>query len=286
MQIIHNYRHNAALRHSFNTLAEKTFGLNFENWYQNGFWGDNYDPYSIVIDGEVAANVSLNRTDLLIDGEVKRVYQLGTVMTDERYRNRGLIRVIMTEIEKDTAGADGIYLFANDSVVGFYPKFGFTRGTEHIYTREVTQVTDCTMRRIPMDFPAQWKLLSDAMAVSQFQMGCQMVNNPELIFFYVTQFMQDCVYFSKELDAYVIAEVEEGNLLIHNIFSGANISLDSVIAAFGSEIHTVTLGFAPESADGFTVSDYHEEDSTFFVKGSFFEEFTAKKQRIPSLSHA
>ena len=60
MVIEKNYRDNAALRESFNKLAEKVFGLSFENWYQNGFWKDNYIPYSAVIDGEVVANVSVN----------------------------------------------------------------------------------------------------------------------------------------------------------------------------------------------------------------------------------
>ena len=286
MEIIKNEGHNESLRRSFNAPAEKTFGLNFENWYQNGFWGDNYNPYSVVMDGEVIANVSLNRTNLLVNGEVKRVYQLGTVMTDEAYRNRGLIRAIMAEIEKDTADADGVYLFANDEVVEFYPKFGFTRGAEFICTREVKQDTACTMKPIPMDSPENWDVLNKAMEVSCFREGCRMVDNPGLIFFYVSQFMQDCVYFCEELDAYVIAEVEDGNLLIHNIFSGADVSLDAVIRAFGSEIHTVTLGFTPASTEGFTVSDHHEEDSTFFVKGSFFREFSENSMRIPSLSHA
>ena len=40
-EIVKNYRHDARLRASCNALAEKTFGLNFENWYQNGFWNDN-----------------------------------------------------------------------------------------------------------------------------------------------------------------------------------------------------------------------------------------------------
>ena len=31
MNVIKNYRDNAALRASFNALAEETFGLNFEN---------------------------------------------------------------------------------------------------------------------------------------------------------------------------------------------------------------------------------------------------------------
>ena len=99
IEILKDYRENAELRHSFNELAKKTFGLNFEDWYQNGYWTDKYNPHSI---------------------------QLGTVMTDEAYRNRGLIRLIMEDIEKEYADkADGMYLFANDSVLSFYPKFGF-----------------------------------------------------------------------------------------------------------------------------------------------------------------
>ena len=64
MQIVNGYRDNKKLRDSFNELAEKVFGLNFENWYQNGFWNDNYNPYSIIVDGKVAANISVNQCDM------------------------------------------------------------------------------------------------------------------------------------------------------------------------------------------------------------------------------
>ena len=119
MNIIHGYRHDKALRDSFNALAEQSFGLNFEGWYQNGFWGDNYDPHSIVLDGKVVANVSVNRTDLLVAGKRYQILQLGTVMTDPAYRGRGLSRAIMEAIEPALADADGVYLFGNDSVVDF-----------------------------------------------------------------------------------------------------------------------------------------------------------------------
>ena len=52
-EVIKNYRENNPIRQSFNELAEKTFGLNFEDWYQNGFWGENYNPYSIVQEGKL-----------------------------------------------------------------------------------------------------------------------------------------------------------------------------------------------------------------------------------------
>ena len=68
MEIVKNIRENEALRRSFNALAEKTFGLNFEGWLQNGYWTDNYIPYAMVEDGRVIANVSANRTDMLVSG--------------------------------------------------------------------------------------------------------------------------------------------------------------------------------------------------------------------------
>ncbi|MDE7285724.1 MAG: GNAT family N-acetyltransferase, partial [Lachnospiraceae bacterium] len=111
-EIIRNYRNQNELRCSFNQLACKTFdGLDFEEWYQNGYWSERYDPHSIVIDGKVVANVSVNFMDFLWKGQRKRFIQLGTVMTQEGFRNQGLIRQIMNEIEKEYGQkVDGIYL--------------------------------------------------------------------------------------------------------------------------------------------------------------------------------
>lgn len=286
MEIIKHYRDNAALRGSFNALAEKTFDLNFENWYRNGFWGDNYAPYSVLEDGKIVANVSVNRTDMVIGGERKRLYQLGTVMTAEEYRGRGYIRAIMEEIDKDIADADGVYLFGNDNVVTFYPKFGFVPGKEHCCSKAVTQTGENRMEQIPMDGPEGWNRLRRAMETSTFRTGCRMVDNCELIFFYVSQFMQECVWHDAATDIWVIAEQEEGNLLIHNVFSGNPVSLDAVIGAFGSSVTSVTLGFAPVEPEGWACREYHEEDCNFFVRGEAFRNFADKKLRIPSLSHA
>ena len=91
-ELIKNYRKNDELRHSFNELAKATFGLDFEDWYQNGYWGENYIPYSIVKDGNVIANVSVNITDMNWKGSKKHFIQLGTVMTAESYRNQAIYK--------------------------------------------------------------------------------------------------------------------------------------------------------------------------------------------------
>lgn len=286
MDIRKHYEKDPALRQSFNALAEKTFGLNFENWYQTGFWQENYVPYSVILDGQVVANVSLNRTDMIIHGEEKRLYQLGTVMTRQEYRNQGLIRRIMAEIEKDIADADGVYLFANDSVLTFYPKFGFQKAREYVYSKALAQTGECRMERMPMTGPREWNTLQQAMESSTFPAGCRMVGNPGLIFFYVTQFMGECVYHCDDLNTWVIGEVEDGALLLHNVFTSEPVSLTDVLDAFGPQIHSVTLGFTPADPTGFVCRELREEDTTFFVKGAVFRAFSQARLRIPSLSHA
>lgn len=61
-----NYKNNEILRNSFNELAEKTFGINFEKWYKEGYWGESYIPYSLVYNNRVVANVSVSIMDIMI----------------------------------------------------------------------------------------------------------------------------------------------------------------------------------------------------------------------------
>ena len=284
MELIKNYRENEALRCSFNALTEKTFGFHFEDWYQKGYWGEDYRPYSMVEDGRVVANVSVNHTNFNLNGRIVRLIQLGTVMTDEAYRNRGLIRTIMEEIERDYAGkVDGMYLFANDEVVEFYPKFGFCQGQEWQYSTTVGNFGPCRMRRVSMAEAENRIAFERGMARSAPIGAFDMAGNHGLIFFYVASFMADCVYYSPELDAWAIAEKDGEKLMLHAVY-GAD--AESIIAAFGGEIRRVALGFAPADAAGYERELLREEDCTFFVKGVFFEEFDARCLRIPTLSHA
>lgn len=286
-QLIHNYRHNDILRASFNELARETFDLSFEDWYQNGFWSDNYDPYSIVTDNQVIANVSVNKTDMLLDGCVKHFLQLGTVMTKEGFRGKGFIREIMAKIEEDYHGEnDGVYLFANDSVLSFYPRFGFRESSEYQYARQVSYPAKNQFANISMSHPAAWKRLLSAMDTNVFHGRLDMLHNHGLIMFYVTKFMQENVFYHQESDTYVIAELEGDTLILHNVLSKTIPDLETVLSLFGESIHQVILGFTPLDATGFEVMPLREEDCTFFIKGETLSVIENEKMRIPSLSHA
>ena len=280
-----NYRNNDALRASFNRLAEKTFGLNFENWYQNGFWKDNYIPYSVVIDGEVVSNVSVNACNMNYKGKIVKLIQLGTIMTDNDHRGKGYARVLMEEVIKDYDGkVDGIYLFANDSVLEFYPKFGFKEAKEYQYTKEVTISDECKAQNIPLkgkdDFDRAIKILD----TNEQNAELYMVGNSGLYMFYLSQFMTENLFYIEECGSYAIAEMEDDTLILHTIIG--NGAVDEVIRAFGSKIKKVVLCFTPKDTGGFEKTELHEEDTTFFVQGKFYENSCDDEYMMQAITHA
>ena len=286
-EIKKNYKENAKLRQSFNELAKKTFSLDFEDWYQNGYWKENYNPYSIVHENQVVANVSVNITDVIWDGVKKHFIQLGTVMTDEAYRNQGLIRMLMEEIDKDYGQkADGIYLFAGADVLEFYPKFGFQKAAEYQYSKQVKHQKEKTMKQILMNEKPAWDTLEKAIKRSVVCGSFDMVGNSDLSMFYVTKFMQENVYYDELLDVYAIAEIEEDNIFIHNVFAEKKVDLDAIIEAFGKEIKKVTLGFVPRNKESYSVEEIKEEDTTLFVKGKGFKDFDEARVMFQTLAHA
>lgn len=285
-RIVKGYRADDALRRSFDALAKRTFGLTFEDWYQNGFWGDDYVPYSVVVDGEVAANVSVNRTDFVLDGEKKRFIQLGTVMTDERYRGRGMIRRLMAEVERDCAGkADGVYLFANDTVLDFYPKFGFRRAAEVRYARAPEPCGAASAVRVPMRDRGSWDRLTAVIRSSAPCGRFSLCGNTGLPLFYVSKFMQDCVY-RVAPETYAVAELEDGVLHLHAVYAEKQPAPEAVARAFGGAVRRVQLGFTPLDTTGWEAETVREDDTTLFVRGAGFRDFERRGLMFPMLAHA
>jgi len=284
MQIKHDYKDNKDLRDSFNELAEKTFGLNFENWYQTGFWKENYNPYSVIEDGKVVANVSVNRCDMNYKGKTVHLIQLGTVMTDPDYRGKGYSRLLMEQVLKDNEDADGIYLYGNDSVAEFYPKFGFVESKEYCYSKDVTIDAERTASTVPMACKKDWDKMADIISSTEQNADLYMVNNTGLYMFYLSQFMQENTFHISTLDTYAIAEIEDDTLILHAVIGTGDI--DKVISSFGKEIKHVLLNFTPKDTTGFTKSVIEEDDTHFFVKGWFFEENKDTAFMFQAITHA
>lgn len=281
-----NYQENEKLRNGFNRLMEKTFCLNFENWYQNGYWKDQFNQYTLFEGEEAVSNVSAYTMDFDWNGTKKHVVQLGGVATDEQYRKQGLNRKVLEAAIKDYENkVDDILLLANHTVVEFYPKFGFQRCRQWQCSKEVNITTESTVVPVPMTERAHWKDIEEALMRSASNSALELKRNPELIMFYLTEFMQNNVYYIKSLNTYVVAEIEENELTLSQVFAPEVIDLDKVYEAFGKEIKHVTLEFTPLNSESYVQTEILNPDDNLFVMGKDVEMFEKQKIMIPVLAH-
>ena len=136
LTFVKDYKKDDGLRQSFDALAKKTFGISFEDWYQNGCWDDNYITYSFHDAGKIVANASANRMTIKMKGvqETVSAIQIGTVMTDPAYRRKGLAYALIQKIFEDFDAEVSLYYLAADiEAMPLYEKCGFVEIAETCY---------------------------------------------------------------------------------------------------------------------------------------------------------
>lgn len=288
-ELVSDYRNNESLKESFNALAMKTFELDFRGWYNRGYWNEKYIPYSFVDEGKVISNASVNKMSIIIDGKMYKGIQIGTVMTDENYRNKGLAKQLMQHIMKEYENTyDFMYLFANDTVLDFYPKFGFTRLHESEFSLDLAKSS------IQRSIDAKVKQLTienDLELIEKFaknrhvnSMILDVENNESLLMFYFTLVFYEAIFYVEDLETIVLMEEEEDTLHIFDIISLNEPDVKAVLASIVNETtKKVIFNFTPGfSIEGMTVTIMPNDDDALFVlttesllKGNFMFPLTS-----------
>lgn len=286
-EYITGFKDDDELRASFNELTENTFGFNFVDFYENGFWGDKYIPCSVMDRGRIVANVSVNLMDFYVDGIKKRYIQLGTVMTDREYRGQGLSRYIMERVVSEYKDKfEAMYLFANDRVTDFYPKFGFVRAKEYCCSRNVDFTgMKRTIGKVNMEDKEERKKLLDTVE-KIFPNDRLTMDNYGLYGFYLTGPMKDMVYYCGSQDAYAVVEIQDYTLLLHQVIADHKVDIERVIESFGEGIHKVVLGFPPIDDGGYEKNIYMPEYTNLFILGDGLDIIEKNRLMFPILSHA
>ena len=290
-----NYKDNDFIRAALNSLTRDTFGFDFESWYQNGYWKDDmYMPHSLMDGERMVANVSANRMEFVIGGEFKYFIQIGTVMTAKEYRGQGLGRYLIEKvIDTYRDVCDGIYLFGNDSVLEYYPKFGFEVSKEYVYKkqllvdglREKTPLNQKYSEFIKIENPSNEdrNIFFDYVRHAVSNDGMTM-RNVGLMGFYLHD-MED-VYYSERLDTYVVADIKDNTLHLNCIIAKKAVELNDILESFAGAADTVILDFVPSNKRGFEVVEFEEEDCTLFYIGEELKRIEREQLHFPSISHA
>lgn len=283
--LIKNSIANDKYRDGYYQLAKDTFRLSFENWYNSGYFDGKHVPYTLFDGDKAVANISVNFMDVVFEGHRKKYVQLGTVMTDKEYRGKGLQKYIFIEIMKDLQGkADAIFLFANKTVLEFYPKLGFVKDEEYAFAKTINGTLG-NLRQLDMTNPDDVAMVKKYYEKGNPFSDMTVVDGFGLEMFYLGGPYSECVYYMSEYDAVVILEKDKNSLTVLDIFCTADKDMDDILSALCHGETVINLGFTPKSTDGWGVELLNDEDTTLFIHEDGENVFTGKQLLFPLIAH-
>lgn len=284
-----DYKENEVLRKSFNELTNSIWEFDFEAWYQSGYWGDSCHLYSLMDGDKMVSHITVSVFDCVILGEKRTLAQLGTVMTDEAYRGRDLNRFLMDKILDEWSDkCDFTFLFANESVLDFYPKFGFSAVNEFQAVKMNFEAAKTSFRKLDIDNVADLNLLDRIGRSAMPLFDLSVVNNIGTIMFYCKALgiFKDNLFYFTELDAIAVAEYDEENLIVHDILASQQIDIDLVIdSLIKIDTKNVCLRFVPQDSSGYELKSFKDEDLVLFVSSKAKALFDNNKLIFQTLAH-
>lgn len=288
-QFDYDYKDTSFRRQALNKAALHTWGFSFEHWYQAGLWEDRCIPYSLFDKGKLVSHVTATLFSFALEGKTLRALQLGTVMTDPDYRGRGLSRWLIERVLSDFYGrVDFFFLYANDSVLDFYPRFGFQKADEFIAVTDRFTAPPSPVQKLDAQNADDRQLLCCIASRTVPQYRMTPLQNQAMILLYSgyseLSFLQDCLYYLPAFEAVAIAEHTADTLVLYDLLSPQKTALQEVICSLlRPETKRAELHFVPEEPDSFSLIPCREENTTLFVRGTRL--FAERQLCLPLTSH-
>jgi GNAT superfamily N-acetyltransferase len=274
-EIIENYRDNDILRHKFYDFTQTVFpGIDFTEWYNRGFWEDGYIPFSIIIDDKIVSNVSVTRMKLIIDSRRLEGIQFGTVGTIPDYRNRGLSRYLMEYVlDKIRNTAEILFLFANETVLDFYPKFGFQPYPEVFFRADSDSTKPSyAARRLDIGSVADMALIRRKLK-SRIDLTRRFgaADYDFITLWHFLNIFPRNLFYIEADDVILVVTEKNGKLHVWDVIHSRPIDLGSIIpkAIQSDDVKSIIYYFPPDQLHFEYDEAVTAEDSPLFILGDF-----------------
>jgi hypothetical protein len=127
----------------------------------------------------------------------------------------------------------------------------------------------------------------DMVRHSAVNSSMEQINKFSLQMFYTAD--MENVYYAKDIDCFVVAEVENDVLLLQSVICRNKVMLSEILQRVGTKYHKCRLGFTTASDDMYMcISERYngENEYRLFYLGEKMESIMHEKIYFPELSHA
>jgi hypothetical protein len=211
--------------------------------------------------------------ELLVEGEPKNGFQIGAVGTLSEYRNSGLSRYLMEYvIDKYDSYSDILFLFANESVLEFYPKFNFKPYREVIFKSKTIPKINYSARKLDftkkedVDIIKIYLMKRRPLTRKFGATGYDFITQWHLI----NVFPDNLLYVEDEQVIFIVSE-KENQLHIWDVIFKEPIHFESAISKSiqGQNIKTIFYYFPPDQIPFEYDEVLEDKKSNLFVRGDF-----------------
>lgn len=264
-QIITGNRHDREYKRQLNQLMQLVFGFTLDRWDALGLWDDRYRCYSLQQGDRLVANVSVAEMELLLGGERVSAIQLGAVATLPECRGKGLARQLLSHVLELHANRPA-FLMANQSVVDFYPRFGFQPLPEIQPVWPLAEpLRGCPDCRLALDSPQLSRLVQQRQHYSQRVdvVAAEWVN----WFHLVMEFSQQ-IYYLPDLDTVVIAKQQWDRLVIYDLLCSSPPTRGQLLRHLPFPgVNLIEFAFTPDWLGGYTDQPYARQGDWGYLFG-------------------
>ncbi len=269
-RLIDNYQNIPSLLNEFHTFIARVFPrISFKEWQARGHWNQNYIPYSIIKDGQIIANACVTLMKIVLNGKVLNAIQLGAIGTLPEYRKKGLARTLMNHILQKYKDRAMMFLFANETVLNFYPKFGFRPVQESLFICESNLPNPAGNAHklniaIPEDYKLLQKLLSGRLLLTA-RFGA--LNYESITLWYIFNFYEDNLYYLPQHDAVVIMQTLANTAQFMDVIFTKPFDLQAAVPhLITSRISTINYNFCPDQLH-FQFDHEKKLDTGLYIRG-------------------
>jgi len=263
MKILFCNENDKDYQYKLNNFLSPIF-LDFSFWYNLNLWDSNYESYSIMQNEEIVSNICIYKANILFKNRQYMALSVGAVATKYEHRGKGYARFIMEHIIEKYPDMP-MYLSANETVTGFYPRFAFERVIEKLPVAQFKVHNDIKARKIRFDNPVIWNYIYNRINYSS-ELDC--LNTESINLFHIYWgYLHDCIYEIPELKTLIVARQNKTVLKIISVYSLKDISFQDLANQLPFQhVSLIEFGFMPYWNDLEYEMRFYDTDP-LFVRG-------------------
>lgn len=260
--------HGRFFAHMRNVFGE----IDFSRWAETGNWSDRYTVLALVEDDRIVSTVGMTLMTGVIEGRNKiEMMQIGAVATDAGYRKSGAARRLMDIALQQAAGHSWpVLLFANDTVLDFYPRFGFRRVTTYrsVLNRPVAPARRHGLRLDPADADHR-HLIGRQAAYARVHGGVlSAIPDPSIIIWHLFNSAISAYQLPADGGIVMIEETDNGLFLAEWLTGGGEFDLELLSGLVERSHDRILFGFVPsQPALAARIESAADPETFMFLRG-------------------